>query len=157
MGLKEVAEDALMEGDDFKFYGFTGDGLPIVNNFWYTENTPTIKAEYFRRAEKVRYSLKIDGQEIPFATVETTKKRLFPDTYKVKVEILPSMIPKALEAMAAYLQTHPVLSGEFNFSNEDRLPYIKRVQAVQKSLNELLGSTLLERKVADAYQQRNVA
>lgn len=72
------------------------------------------------------------------------------------MEILPCMIPQALEGLAQYMQTHPVISGD-SFSKKDARHYVREIQVVQRELNNLLESTLLERKVEQSYQERRVA
>tara|TARA_Y100000310_G_C20273227_1_gene619028 strand:- start:82 stop:549 length:468 start_codon:yes stop_codon:yes gene_type:complete len=155
MRLNELATKELNGKDDFKLYGFNGN-IPVVNDIWYTYNSEKIKGEYFRFSDKIRFSLKIDGQEVPFATVTRSKRSVFPDSYDARVEILPCMIPQALEGLAQYMQIHPVISGD-SFSKKDARPYVREIQAVQRELNNLLESTLLERKVEQSYQERRVA
>lgn len=160
MRLNDLAANELIEKGDFKFYGMNWmnspgmeRGIPVVNDIWYTYHSERIKGEYFRFSDKVRFSLKIDGQEVPFATVTKTKRAVFPDSYEARVEILPCMIPQALEGLAEYMLAHPVISGD-SFSKEAARPYVREIQAVQRELNDLLESTLLERKVEHAYQIR---
>jgi hypothetical protein len=155
MRLNELATRELNGKDDFKFYGFNGN-ISVVNDIEYTYNSEKIKGEYFRFSDKIRFSLKIDDQEVPFATVTRSKRLVFPDNYDVRVEILPCMIPQALEGLVQYMQTHPVISGD-SFSKNDARPYVREIQAVQRELNNILESTLFERKVEQSYQDRKVA
>ena len=146
MRLKELAVNRLIEGDDFKHYCFRGN-IPVFNDIGSEYNSESIKGEYFRFTNKIRFSLKIDGQEIPFATMTWPKREVFSDNkYEVRVEILPCMIPKALEGLAIYAQEHPVISGK-NFSKKETKSYMQEIQFVQMELNKLLKSTLLERKI----------
>lgn len=141
--MKELASSALWGKNDY------GD-------FWYTYDSKILKGEYYRCKDKVRFSMKIDGQEIPFATVERSKNAIFPNSYQAQIEILPCMIPQALDAISTYMQTHPVIS-ENSFSKQDAKTYIKEIQSVQRGLINLLESTLLERKAEESYNQRRVA
>ena len=100
--------------------------------------------------------MKIEGQEIPFATVEESKNAIFPNTYHAQIEILPCMIPHALDTLSTYMQTHPVISDD-SVSKKEAKPYIKEIQSVQNGLINLLESTILERKVEESYNQRRVA
>lgn len=101
MELKELAAEALRGPGDFGVaYWDTLNRIPHFNDMWYTYDTEKMTGRYFRYSDKVRFSLKIDGEEIPFATVER-KGKVFP-RYETRVEILPCMIPQALEALAYY-------------------------------------------------------
>lgn len=104
-----------------------------------------LRIEYMRYREKERYSLKIDGKVVPFGTVEKVKRWVFLEEYIVRVEIFPCMIPKALEAIALYQQTNPVIEFD-DFTEKETLEYLKKGRLIQEELNKLLESSILDRK-----------
>jgi hypothetical protein len=59
----------------------------------------TLKVEAFRHSGEKRFSLRINGREVPFAR---TRRR--PLGYGARAEILPCMIPQAEEALDSYIE-----------------------------------------------------
>jgi len=68
-------------------------------------DSETLKAERFKNSDGKRFSLKIDGREIPFAS--TQKRRFF--GYKTYIEILPCMISQAEDALVHIFRSCMVL------------------------------------------------
>jgi hypothetical protein len=125
MGLKELAKDALYEEGDFEVYGLYGTHS-VVNDIAYTCGSEKIREEHFRHNGKARFSLKIDGEEIPFATAKK-EKGLFWGKYKANVHILPCMVPQAIEALGLYIR-------DKNLSPDS----LSKIHAVQKELYDIL-------------------
>jgi len=154
MGLKELAAAELAENEDNQFrymYGYR----PVFNNIWYEIDSEKLKLEHFRFSPDTIFSLKIDGEEIPFARVKKTKRIFLPDRYETRVEILPCMIPQALEALSMYLQTNSFINGK-DFSKSEVMPSINQVRVVQKELYSILESSILEGKPTEPYIKRKL-
>jgi hypothetical protein len=142
VGLRARSLEQLTEESDFSTY-WSRDGTRVENNIKivYRSKFAGITAEYFRCVPKVRFSLVLDEQEIPFATVTYKRQDASCDTYETHVEILPCMIPEALVGLSAYMNTHPVLMSSKS-SQDERDQYLLEVVAVQMGLYALLKSTL---------------
>lgn len=139
MSLGEVAERSLIEEGDFKFVRFD-DTRAVFNDISGRVITEKLVIGYFRFSDKRRFSLKIGEQEIPFATVERTRRMLLPDKYKTKVEILPCMIPEALGALALH-----VLTEKYDIEKHTA----RSIQSVHKELGSLLENAYLKEKSRD--------
>lgn len=128
---------------------------PVFNNIWWTIDSEKLKSESFRFSPDTIFSLKMNGEEIPFARVKRIEKLFFPEKYKAKVEILPCMIPQALEALSLYLQTDSFINNDA-FSKGDVMFKINEIKAVQKELYKVLESSILEGKPKEPYEKRKL-
>lgn len=150
MKLKDLAEKALANEEDGRFFGWCGD-IPRINNIWSTHTYPFLQIESFRISDKSRWSFEIDGEYIPFANVRE-KKNLFGTKYNIELQILPCMIPKAVESLAKYVQDCYSISGA-NASNSKA--GLQEANAIRDKLYNLLESNLPMNQVNE--ENRNIA
>jgi hypothetical protein len=118
--------------------------IALSGNEWGTYSgsdisCPLLKVEYFMPRDKVRYSLRIDEQFIPFAVVERGLFR----SYVADIKILPCMIPQAQEALSTWMMSGARAGGHTNYLPHDE---IRRTEAVQKGLLGVLNSAISERQ-----------
>lgn len=125
MGLANLAETALWDNDWGTYSGSD-------------TSCPLLKVEYFMPKDKVRYSLRINEEEIPFAIAT---KGFF--GYNANIQILPCMIPQAQEALSTWMMSGARAGGHTNYLSHDE---IKRTEAVQKGLLDVLNSAISERQ-----------
>jgi hypothetical protein len=152
MGLKELAKAELAESEDYRFH-YWYQNFPVRNDICWTIYSEKLKSESFRFSHDTILSLKMDGEEIPFARIKEIKRLFLPKRYSVKVEILPCMIPQALEALSLYMQTDAFINNDA-FSKGEVMPKINQIKAVQKELYNVLESSLLEGKPEEPYEKR---
>ena len=100
--------------------------------------------------------IKKDGQEIPFATVEALEgsKQFYlfgerDEEYRVRLTILPCMIPSALESLTSHMQSHSF------YKTNDKM--MNKTKVLLSELLKTLETTLIEERkdtVSDCNQRQ---